>query len=51
MALPYWIEDLPYWCSHHPLTLLAMVGVGLFFYAAVEGLRLLRRIAAAVERS
>lgn len=40
-----WLSNLAWYCYDHPLTVLAIVAVGLFLYAAIEGLRLLRKIA------
>jgi hypothetical protein len=45
MDTPLWLYNLAWYCSDHPLTVLAFVAAGLFLYIGIEGLRLLRRIA------
>lgn len=45
-----WLWDLQYYAEEHQTTILLFVALGLILYALIEALRILRRIAAAVEK-
>lgn len=43
-------DSFAYWCSEHPATVLLLVAIGIFLYAAMVGLNLLREIARAARQ-